>query len=543
MALTKATYFMISDTTFNVLDYGAVGDGVADDTNAFIAAGNALQANGGGRLLVPAGTYIIYKSGVSYAQIPFLFSGISGVHVDFSQATIKVDPAKSWTGANTALFRFTGCSDIYINGGFFQSPALALDGTFTGVEVVSLRGDCQNITIPQLRVENALAAVLISTPTTTTGTRNITIGTISATGSIYGINAANSGSNMVVENLVTSGCGRSFFIYGVSHVRANIRSKNFKFSADVGVATITTNYNVINDIEINYNNTETTAAASTGVGVSLVHSFLGGVAGNISNVRVNLQVALASTGIASAFEYSKDDAGGNPDPTDRGHVLSNLQVSGFVSGTPAFGASVQFGRNGTVFASGDSFYQLNLDDIRIVDTTSESISLLRILPAMKGSVYLSKIQAVTDINLWGGSNPITYASTDADARVVVSGVTCDNIDEYNSVTSINGVQTFSAVTSPVAVPKQFSGLTMTNRGSGGTVVYSLPAAVSGLQYSFARVAGNAMQIDPNGTEVIRGGGAGKYLQLGADGTSVTLVCRVAGTWDFVQSNGSTSFEP
>lgn len=543
MALTKATYSMISDTTFNVLDYGAVGDGVTDDTNAFIAAGNALQANGGGRLLVPAGTYIIYKSGVSYAQIPFLFSGISGVHVDFSQATIKVDPAKSWTGANTALFRFTGCSDIYINGGFFQSPALVLDGTFTGVEVVSLRGDCQNITIPQLRVENALAAVLISTPTTTTGTRNITIGTISATGSVYGINAANSGSNMVVENLTTSGCGRSFFIYGVSHVRANIRSKNFKFSADVGVATITTNYNVINDIEINYNNTETTAAASTGIGVSLVHSFLDGVAGNISNVRVNLQVALASTGIASAFEYSKDDAGGNPDPTDRGHVLSNLQVSGFVSGTPAFGASVQFGRNGTVFGSGDSFYNIGLENLRVLSTTSQSVSLERIMPAMKGNLYLGNVQAVTDVNLWGGADPTTYASTNADARVFVSAVNCPNLNEYNSVAGVNGVQTFSAATTPVTVPLQFTGLTLTNRGAGGTVVYNLPAAVIGSTYSFQQYLASLMRLDPNGTENFRGQAAGKYLQLGAIGSRVTILCVVAGTWDVIQSNGTITYEP
>lgn len=543
MSLTKATYSMVDDTTFSVRDYGAVGDGTTDDTAAFIAAGNALQAAGGGKLLFPAGTYVIYKSGVTYAQFPFEFDSISGIHVDFSQAIIKVDPAKSWTGSNAALFQFTDCSDIYINGGFFQSPAVALDGTFTGVEVVSLRGDCRGVTIPYLRVQNALAGVQISLPTTTTGTRNITIGTLDATGSVYGINAANSGSNMVVENLVTSGCGRSFFIYGISHVKANIRSKNFKFSADVGVSTITSGYNVINDIDINYNNTESDAAASTGIGVRLAHSFLDGVAGNISDVRVHIQADLDGTGIASAFEYSKDDAGGNPDPTDRGHILSNIKVSGVIYGTPSFGASVHFGRNGTVFGSGDSFYQIDLEDIRILNTTSQSISLERIMPAMKGNVYLNKIQAATDVNLWGGSNPLTYASTSVDARVMVNGINCDNLLEYNGVTSVNGVVGIAAPNSPVTVPHQFSGLTLTNRGAGGVVAYNLPAAVSGLQYSFARLVGSAMQIDPNGTEIIRGGGAGKYLQLGSDGASVTLVCRTAGVWDFIQSNGTTSFEP
>jgi hypothetical protein len=527
-----------------VKDFGAVGDGVADDTAAFILAGNALQAAGGGELVFPSGTYIIYKSGVSYSQYPFVFSNLSGIVIDFSQATIKVDPAKSWTGQNAALFQFADCSDICVIGGNFESPAVALDGSFTGVEVVSLRGDCRGVTIPYIRADNALAVVQSSVPTTTAGSRNIWIGTIEATGCVYGINCANSGSNMVVENLVTSGCGRSFFMYGISHVKANIRSKNFKFSTDVGISAITSGYNVIRDFDINYVNIDSSASASTGVAVRVAHSFLGGVAGDISNIRVHLQANLSGTGIASAFEYSKDDASGNPDPTDRGHVLSNVKVSGFISGTPSFGASVNFGRNGTTFGSGDSIYQINLDDIRVVNTTSQSISVEGIMPALKGGLSLRSIQTDTDINLLGGSNPATYTSTSTGARVNVLGVQCPNLDAYNAVTSVNGVRTFAAPNSPVTVQYQYSGLTLTNSGAGsGTTVYNLPASTPGLQFSFAQVASGLINIDPNGTEVIRGGGAGKYLQLGATGTSVTLFCRSAGTWEIVQSNGTTSFEP
>lgn len=543
MALTKATYSMIQGSTYSVLDYGADPTGVADSTNALITCSQAVQAAGGGRVVFPKGTYRVFQQGVTYAQYPFEFTGLSGIVVDFSEATIEVDPAKNWTGLNASLFRFTDCCDIYVIGGNFNSPAVALNGTFTGVEVVSLRGDCRGVTIPYIRAENALTVVQSSVPATTAGSRNIWIGTIDATGCVYAINCANSGSNMVVDNLVTSGCGRSFFIYGTSHVKANIRSKNFKFSADVGIATITSGYNSINDIEINYNNTESSAAASTGVGVRLAHSFLDGVAGNISNVRVNLQVNLDGTGVGPAFEYSKDDGSGNPDPTDRGHIMSNVKVSGVVYGTPSFGASVHFGRNGTVFGSGDSFYQINLEDLRTLFTTSQSISVERIMPAMKGNLYLNKIQAITDINVWGGSNPATYTSTDTGARLFVSDVTAPNTDAYNFVAGVNGIKTFAAPTSPVTVRQQYSGLVLTNSGAGGTVVYNLPPAVTGLQFGFAQVLGTAMRLDPNGTEIIRGGGAGKYLELGATGTSVTITCRVTGAWEIIQSNGTTSFEP
>jgi polygalacturonase len=38
MSLTKVTYSMINGAVFNVLDYGAVGDGVANDTASIQAA-------------------------------------------------------------------------------------------------------------------------------------------------------------------------------------------------------------------------------------------------------------------------------------------------------------------------------------------------------------------------------------------------------------------------------------------------------------------------------------------------------------------------
>ena len=54
MALTKATYSMILGAPVNVLDYGAKGDGVTNDTAAIQAA-----VNSGGAVYFPAGTYMV----------------------------------------------------------------------------------------------------------------------------------------------------------------------------------------------------------------------------------------------------------------------------------------------------------------------------------------------------------------------------------------------------------------------------------------------------------------------------------------------------
>ena len=71
MSLTKATYSMIKGAVFNVLDYGAVGDGVTDDTSAIQAtidaalASQTTNAQGmgsqsiPGTVFFPAGTFLV----------------------------------------------------------------------------------------------------------------------------------------------------------------------------------------------------------------------------------------------------------------------------------------------------------------------------------------------------------------------------------------------------------------------------------------------------------------------------------------------------
>lgn len=45
--------------TFNVRDFGAVGDGATDDTEAIQAAIDAAEAAGGGTVYFPAGDYLL----------------------------------------------------------------------------------------------------------------------------------------------------------------------------------------------------------------------------------------------------------------------------------------------------------------------------------------------------------------------------------------------------------------------------------------------------------------------------------------------------
>jgi polygalacturonase len=54
MSLTKTSFSMISGMYANVMDFGAVGDGVTDDTAAFVAAQVASKD-----IYAPPGTYVL----------------------------------------------------------------------------------------------------------------------------------------------------------------------------------------------------------------------------------------------------------------------------------------------------------------------------------------------------------------------------------------------------------------------------------------------------------------------------------------------------
>lgn len=58
MALTKVTYSLIEGAPASVLDFGAVGDGVADDTIA-VQAALAYAQTSGKSLYIPSGTYLV----------------------------------------------------------------------------------------------------------------------------------------------------------------------------------------------------------------------------------------------------------------------------------------------------------------------------------------------------------------------------------------------------------------------------------------------------------------------------------------------------
>jgi hypothetical protein len=99
MALTKATYSLIDGAPYNVLDYGAVGNGIANDTAAIQSAINAIFAAGGGTLFFPAGTYLVSTLALNWgtAATSIIFRGAGKNATTIAKTGASTDPVLNFS--------------------------------------------------------------------------------------------------------------------------------------------------------------------------------------------------------------------------------------------------------------------------------------------------------------------------------------------------------------------------------------------------------------------------------------------------------------
>jgi hypothetical protein len=136
----------------SVQDFGAVGDGVTDDTNAILLAIAAMPANGAG-LNFPPGTYIVNSDNLNGLK----FNGKSNFVVSGYGATIKVKANASVVGGYEVM-SFFNCSNGAING-------LTIDGNRanrtipgqTSAHLLTICTSCSQITLNDVIAVNSPA--------------------------------------------------------------------------------------------------------------------------------------------------------------------------------------------------------------------------------------------------------------------------------------------------------------------------------------------------------------------------------------------------
>jgi hypothetical protein len=129
----------------NVLDYGAVGDGSADDTSAIQDAIDAAEADGGGTVEFPMGRYKIAGNGLTVTEAVMLRGIPGGERTSNPNGAGQSKPGLVWGGASWngvastmglyTMIRFGAYAvpDDYIHGGGVCN--LMIDGGANGAAI------------------------------------------------------------------------------------------------------------------------------------------------------------------------------------------------------------------------------------------------------------------------------------------------------------------------------------------------------------------------------------------------------------------------
>ena len=126
MSLTKATYSMIDAPVLNLRDYGAVGDGIANDTAAWLAFKSAC-ATTGSKGILPAGNYLIDAFTFDGSDAGLILEGTAAN----AQSPSPEGPGPGRFGAPIAVLRLrtAGTKFVSFSGAYNMTISnLAFDG-------------------------------------------------------------------------------------------------------------------------------------------------------------------------------------------------------------------------------------------------------------------------------------------------------------------------------------------------------------------------------------------------------------------------------
>lgn len=203
MSLTKVTYSMVQGAVFNVLDYGATGNGATNDQAACQAAINAAVAAGGGAVYFPRGTYSLASVASS----------------DTTPNGLLIPHTATWN-ADTAITLFGDGVDSVLLAGNTAMCVLRNSRVFTTIRNLRIDGG------PKTQV-TGIGAIPESVIQTTTLT---------------------SQSNMTVENVAIENCRRGMhfqpgptvaatdsggFYHSITNLFSNLNDEHIYMVGDV----------------------------------------------------------------------------------------------------------------------------------------------------------------------------------------------------------------------------------------------------------------------------------------------------------------------
>ena len=152
----------------SVMDYGALGNGVADDTAAILACQAAVVADGGGVVFYPPGNYLVSQTiNVTVSNVRHIGSGRGGNHDTSPVCTAAT--TITWIGASGGtIFNVQPLAGTQKIAGWAIEDMALVAGVFPYTVAAgygAVLSGCQFGSIRVTTIEFGIAAVATTTPT------------------------------------------------------------------------------------------------------------------------------------------------------------------------------------------------------------------------------------------------------------------------------------------------------------------------------------------------------------------------------------------
>ena len=302
----------------SVKDYGAVGDGAADDRAAIQAAFNASKS-----VYFPSGTYYLgaFSTAVNIIDLSALGSGIS-VHCDngvelVTQTTASVMPNVFYLLNNSHF----SCDPIRIRDTGYD-PLITWKGAIGFYLNCGASDNWGDVKIEAIYGKGLVSPVSVVGGSASNRIRGIWIGQLFSDNCYYGFNAQNNGDGVAIDNLVAYENYRPYFVYGVSDHRVKIFNRaNRGTSGAVNISRSVGGLNT-SGIDVTY--------VARNMALNFTHVLINHIdllGGEISNVRVNVDIRSSSTYTPIRF-VNYTGSGGSETSAASSNYVYDVSVSG-----------------------------------------------------------------------------------------------------------------------------------------------------------------------------------------------------------------------
>ena len=475
MAITKASFSLISDAPANVKDFGAVGDGINNDRLAIQAAFDASL-----KVYFPEGTYYVGQlaSGASAIDLRGKGNNITILTQGFVELVCETtnDSETSFfimrptDGTSSSHFY---CDPIrFRDTGFVSSPARGA----TGFLIQNGNSNWGNLRFIGIYGKDIYSALQFTnsgnSDVVNNRIRGIFVDELFVDGGIYGINLAAQGDGVYVKKIVTNAVYRPIFVYNVTSVEAVVFARNnLSTSGAVNIGWFTNAAGPITSgIKVRY----VSRQCSTTLNHVLIN-IIGPNLGTIKGIDLDLDIEDAVPNNPAVNFVNYATSGGPSTPTTLSNTVTDIIIRGRVDATNVIKSEANY-------------------------TAAGLITLLSSNIPVDSSVYnnftFSTVRSYTTTWAGSSSNPAIGNGSLTSNYSVFNGMCQVNVALVMGSTTTFGSGTWSftlPITSRSSIP---SFATARAYDSGSTTYYSGSAYASGtvIEASFSGLLSSSVPI-------------------------------------------------